>query len=354
MSAKLHCCAMASTGLSPPSQTRSRSTPNMDSESDDPDLAMVPAAMSTVRTSTPQRAAQTQLIITPKWSDRVRTYIIRSFPSHSVSFTGIANSRPPTRRDKRPDGWIRERAVREVSDVRVQAAQLASQAQQAVQTAQHSEAQARQLIEQTQQEAIGHVENARQVVNATQQDAQQEVQRIVQEAQQAISQREQTIASQEHTIRGLSQENSVMHQRLGDLERVVAHLTQQARATPVPIQEAPPKAASIAETATESSAAKASSQGTVPPGTRQPVGAPQVSDSQDASAVAASSQGNAFSSTIPDPPCGSVQSSGLGHDAPADSRDPGGVATSQHLAGHSAVLGAASSVGDATPRRVED
>ena len=59
-------------------------------------------------------------------------------------------------------GWIRERAVREVSDVRVQAAQLASQAQQAVQTA---------LIEQTRQEASGHVENARQVVNATQQDA---------------------------------------------------------------------------------------------------------------------------------------------------------------------------------------
>ena len=55
-----------------------------------------------------------------------------------------------------------------------------------------------------------------------------------------------------------------MHQRLGDLERVVAHLTQQARATPVPIQESPPKAASIAETATETSAAKASSQGTVP------------------------------------------------------------------------------------------
>ena len=160
-------------------------------------------------------------------------------------------------------GWIRERAVREVSDVRVQAAHIASQAQQAVQTAQQSEAQARQLIEQTRQEAIGHVENARQVVNATQQDAQQEVQRIVQEAQQAISQREQTIASQEHTIRGLSQENSVMHQRLGDLERVVAHLTQQARATPVPIQESPPKAASIAETATETSAAKASSQGTV-------------------------------------------------------------------------------------------
>ena len=95
-----------------------------------------------------------------------------------------------------------------------QAAQLASQAQQAVQTAQQSEAQARQLIEQTRQEAIGHVENARQVVNATQQDAQQEVQRIVLEAQQAISQREQTIASQEHTIRGLSQENSVMHQPL--------------------------------------------------------------------------------------------------------------------------------------------
>ena len=170
-------------------------------------------------------------------------------------------------------------------------------------------------------------------------------QRIVQEAQQAISQREQTIASQEHTIRGLSQENSVMHQRLGDLERVVAHLTQQARATPVPIQESPPKAASIAETATESSVAKASSQGTVPPGTHQPVGAPQVSESQDASGVAASSQGNAFTSTIPDPPCGSVQSSGLGHDAPADSRDPGGGATSQH-AGHSAVLG---SVGDAAP-----
>ena len=125
--------------------------------------------------------------------------------------------------------------------------------------------QARQLIEQTRQEAIGHVENARQVVNATQQDAQQEVQRTVQEAQQAISQREQTIASQEHTIRGLSQENPVMHQRLGDLERVVAHLTQQARATPVPIQESPPKAASIAETTTESSAAKATSQGTVPP-----------------------------------------------------------------------------------------
>ena len=158
-------------------------------------------------------------------------------------------------------GWIRERAVREVSDVRVQAAQLASQAQQAVQTAQQSEAQARQLIEQTRQEAIGHVENARQVVNATQQDAQQEVQRIVQEAQQAILQREQTIASQEHTIRGLSQENSVMHQRLGDLERVVAHLTQQARATPVPIQESPPKAASIAETATETSAAKSLKSG---------------------------------------------------------------------------------------------
>ena len=246
-------------------------------------------------------------------------------------------------------GRIRERAVREVSDVRVQAAQLASQAQQAVQTAQHSEAQARQLIEQTRQEALGHVENARQVVNATQQDAQQEVQRIVQEAQQAILQREQTIASQEHTIRGLSQENSVMHQRLGDLERVVAQLTQQARATPVPMQESPPKAASIAETATETSAAKASSQGTVPPGTHQPVGAPQVSSSQDASGVAASSQGNAFTSTIPDPPCGSVQSSGLGHDAPADSRDPGGGATSQHLVGHSAVLGATSPVGDAAP-----
>ena len=140
-----------------------------------------------------------------------------------------------------------------------------------------------------------------------------------------------------------------MHQRLGDLERVVAQLTQQARATPVPMQESPPKAASIAETATETSAAKASSQGTVPPGTHQPVGAPQVSSSQDASGVAASSQGNAFTSTIPDPPCGSVQSSGLGHDAPADSRDPGGGATSQHLVGHSAVLGAASSVGDEAP-----
>ena len=54
--------------------------------------------------------------------------------------------------------------------VRVQAAQLASQAQQAVQTAQQSEAQG-QLIEQTRQEAIGHVENARQVVGATQQRA---------------------------------------------------------------------------------------------------------------------------------------------------------------------------------------
>ena len=180
-----------------------------------------------------------------------------------------------------------------MSDVRVQAAQLASQAQQAVQTAQQSE---RQLIEQTRQEAIGHVENARQVVTATQQDAQHEVQRIVQEAQQAISQREQT-------IRGLSQENSVTHQRLGDLERVVAALTQQA----------------------------------------QPVGAPQVSGSQDASGVAASSQGNALPSIIPDPPCGPVQNSGLGHDAPADSRDPVGVATSQHPVGHPALLGAASS-----------
>ena len=55
------------------------------------------------------------------------------------------------------------KAVREVSDVRVQAAQLALQAQQAVRVAQQSEAQARQLIEQTWQEAIGHVENARQV-----------------------------------------------------------------------------------------------------------------------------------------------------------------------------------------------
>ena len=94
----------------------------------------------------------------------------------------------------------------------------------------------------------------------------------------------------------------MVHQRLGDLERVVAQLTQQARATPVPMQESPPKVASIAETATETSAAKASSQGTVPPGTHQPVGAPQVSSSQDASGVAASSQGNAFTSTIPDPP----------------------------------------------------
>ena len=51
---------MASTGLSPPSEPRSRSTPNRDSEPDDPDLAMVPAVMSTVRTSTPQRAAQTR------------------------------------------------------------------------------------------------------------------------------------------------------------------------------------------------------------------------------------------------------------------------------------------------------
>ena len=386
MSAKLHRCVMASTGLSPPSEPRSRSTPNRDSEPDDPDLAMVPAAMSTVRTSTPQRAAQTRpssppsgLFVSEPTSSEASPAI--QFPSqgsqlpdpmtnvpaaafiagaavqqaHRASDLAAQAANHALHQQQAADqarqeaGWIRERAVREVSDVRVQAAQLASQAQQAVQTAQQSEAQARQLIEQTRQEAIGHVENARQVVNATQQDAQQEVQRIVQEAQQAISQREQTIASQEHTIRGLSQENSVMHQRLGDLERVVAHLTQQARATPVPIQESPPKAASIAETATETSAAKASSQGTVPPRTHQPVGAPQVSESQDASGVAASSQGNAFISTIPDPPCGSVQSSGLGHDAPADSRDLGGGATSQHLAGHSAVLGAASSVGDAAP-----
>ena len=186
----------------------------------------------------------------------------------------------------RPEaGWVREEAVREVSGVRVQTAQLASQAQQAVQVAQQSEAQARQLIEQTRQEAIGHVENARQAVNATQQDAQHEVHRGVQEAQQAILQNEQTIASQEQTIRGLSQENSVMHQRLGDLERVVAALAQQARATPVPVQESPPKAATIAETATEPSAAKASSQGTIPPRIHQPVGAPQVSDSQGTSGV---------------------------------------------------------------------
>ena len=127
-----------------------------------------------------------------------------------------------------------------------------------------------------------------------------------------------------------------MCQRLGDLERVVAALTQQARATPVPIQESPPKAATTAETATESSAAKASSQGTIPSGTHQPVGAPQVSGSQDASGVAVSSQGNALPSSIPDPPCGPVQNSGLGHDAPADSRDPVGVATSQHSVGHPA------------------
>ena len=382
----MHCCVMASTGLSPPSEPRSRSTPNRDSEPDDPDLAMVPAVMSTVRTSTPQRAAQTRPssppsgpIVSEPTSSEASPVI--QFPSqgsqlpdpmtnvpaaafiagaavqqaHRASDLAAQAANHALHQQQAADqarqeaGWIRERAVREVSDVRVQAAQLASQAQQAVQTAQHSEAQARQLIEQTRQEALGHVENARQVVNATQQDAQQEVQRIVQEAQQAILQREQTIASQEHTIRGLSQENSVMHQRLGDLERVVAQLTQQARATPVPMQESPPKAASIAETATETSAAKASSQGTVPPGTHQPVGAPQVSSSQDASGVAASSQGNAFTSTIPDPPCGSVQSSGLGHDAPADSRDPGGGATSQHLVGHSAVPGAASSVGDAAP-----
>ena len=63
-----------------------------------------------------------------------------------------------------------------------------------------------------------------------------------------------------------------MHQRLGDLERVGAALAQQARATPVPVQESPPKAATAAETVTESSAAKASSQGTIFPGTHQPVG----------------------------------------------------------------------------------
>ena len=308
----MHCCVMASTGLSPPSEPRSRSTPNRDSEPDDPDLAMAPAVMSTVRTSTPQRAAQTRPssppsgpIVSGPTSSEASPAI--QFPSqgsqlpdpmtnvpaaafiagaavqqaHRASDLAAQAANHALHQQQAADqarqeaGWIRERAVREVSDVRVQAAQLASQAQQAVQTAQQSEAQARQLIEQTRQEALGHVENARQVVNATQQDAQQEVQRIVQEAQQAILQREQTIASQEHTIRGLSQENSVMHQRLGDLERVVAQLTQQARATPVPMQESPPKAASIAETATDTSAAKASSQGTVPPGTHQPVGAPR-------------------------------------------------------------------------------
>ena len=94
------------------------------------------------------------------------------------------HQQPAADQARQEAGWIRERAVREVSDVRVQAAQLASQAQQAVQTAHQSEAHTKQLIEETRQEAIGHVENARQVVNATQQDAQQEVQRIVQEAQQ--------------------------------------------------------------------------------------------------------------------------------------------------------------------------
>ena len=307
-------------GYHRPRKPRSRSTPNRDSEPDGPDLAMVPAAMSTVRTSTPQRAAQTRPSSPPSGPMQQAH---RASDLAAQAANHALHQQQAADQARQEAGWIRERAVREVSDVRVQAAQLASQAQQAVQTARQSKTQAKQLIEQTRQEAIGHVENARQVVNATQQDAQQEVQRIVQEAQQAIAQREQTIASQEHTIRGLSQENSVMHQRLGDLERVVAHLTQQARATPVPIQESPPKAASI------------------------------VSDSQDASGVAASSQGNAVTSTIPDPPCGSVQSSGLGHDAPADSRDPGGGATSQHLAGHSTVLGAASSVGDAAPGWVE-
>ena len=352
----MHCCVMASTGLSPPSEPRSRSTPNRDSEPDDPDLAMSEPTSSEASPAI-QFPSQGSQLPDPMTNVPAAAFIAGAAVQQAHRASDLAaqaanhalHQQQAADQARQEAGWIRERAVREVSDVRVQAAQLASQAQQAVQTAQHSEAQARQLIEQTRQEALGHVENARQVVNATQQDAQQEVQRIVQEAQQAILQREQTIASQEHTIRGLSQENSVMHQRLGDLERVVAQLTQQARATPVPMQESPPKAASIAETATETSAAKASSQGTVPPGTHQPVGAPQVSSSQDASGVAASSQGNAFTSTIPDPPCGSVQSSGLGHDAPADSRDPGGGATSQHLVGHSAVLGAASPVGDAAP-----
>ena len=189
MSAKLHRCVMASTGLSPPSEPRSRSTPNRDSEPDDPDLAMVPAAMSTVRTSTPQRAAQTRPssppsgpIVSEPTSSEASPAI--QFPSqgsqlpdpmtnvpaaafiagaavqqaHRASDLAAQAANHALHQQQAADqarqeaGWIRERAVREVSDVRVQAAQLASQAQQAVQTAQQSEAQARQLIEQTRQE----------------------------------------------------------------------------------------------------------------------------------------------------------------------------------------------------------
>ena len=168
MSAKLHCCVMASTVLSPPSEPRSRSTPNRDSEPDDPDLAMVPAAMSTVRTSTPQRAAQTRpssppsgpIVSEPTSSEAspaiqfpsqgsqlpdpmtnvpAAAFIAGAAAQQAHRASGLAaqaanhalHQQQAADQARQEAGWIRERAVREVSDVRVQAAQLASQAQQA-------------------------------------------------------------------------------------------------------------------------------------------------------------------------------------------------------------------------------
>ena len=167
VSAKLHCCVMTSTGLSPPSEPRSRSTPNRDSEGEDPDSAMVAAAMSTTRTSTPQRAAspaiqfpsQGSQIPDPMTNVLAATFIAgaavqqahRACDLVAQAANRALHQQQAADQARQEAGWIRERAVREVSDVRVQAAQLASQAQQAVQTAQQSEAQARQLIEQTRQ-----------------------------------------------------------------------------------------------------------------------------------------------------------------------------------------------------------
>ena len=161
----MHCCVMASTGLSPPSEPRSRSTPNRDSELDDPDLAMVPAAMSTVRppsgpiVSEPTSSEASPAIQFPSQGSQLpdpmtnvpaAAFIAGAAAQQAHRASDLAaqaanhalHQQQAADQARQEAGWIRERAVREVSDVRVQAAQLASQAQQAVQTAQQSEAQA--------------------------------------------------------------------------------------------------------------------------------------------------------------------------------------------------------------------
>ena len=285
-------------GISPPSDDRSRPTPGGESNEEDPELGDISVpAMSVVpvgsrasssrdnrghdRDATPPRRIP---IVEEPDSDSTATPLVYSpqvpapDPSNNMSAAAFVAGSALQRahqasliadqaanvalHEHRAADQARQRlgevaAVAQQSEQtrRQQATELIYQAQQAVERARAQTALAEQAAQHSQQEAQGHVQQVRQEaeghVHLLRQEAVSHVERARHEAQQTRSaaeaevsrlrqeaiqeiSREQKILQQSKVVDTLGSENLLLSQRLADLERAVASMAQNV---PVPPDE---------------------------------------------------------------------------------------------------------------------